>query len=138
MEWIASWFGIFSDMWAPSRWGDFACIFWPLNAIACGLIAIEGFALLHLSHKRFNRLAFGMVSLGGFTYLIGELSGEYSIVAPVETLFHVSMAVALASMIYKNLEFRRLKDASNNLRTQMGPSTGDTAKQYSSIPASGR
>lgn len=103
---IASWFGVFSHLWSGAEFGPGAWVLWPLNAMACGVVTLEGFAMLHFSHKRWNRLAYGLVSLGAFAYFVGEISGEYTIVAPVETFFHWAVVVGLGSTLWRRLRPR--------------------------------
>lgn len=96
---VASWFDVFSELWSGSAFGQNAQWLWPLNALACAAVVIEAFAMLHLSHNRLRRLAYGLVSLGAFAYLAGELAGDYVIVAPVETLFHWAIVIGLAGVL---------------------------------------
>lgn len=98
---LASWFEVFSTLWSGAEFGPASVLLWPLNAIACGVVAIESFAMLHMSHQRVNRLAYGLVSLGAFAYFVGEISGEYVIVAPVETFFHWAVVAGLASTLWR-------------------------------------
>lgn len=99
-ETIASWFGVFSDLWSGAKVGPMASHFlWPLNALACAAIAIEAFVMLYLSHNRLRRLSYGFVSFGAFAYLAGELGGEYMVVAPVETLFHWAIVAGLGAVL---------------------------------------
>lgn len=138
LETIASWFGFFSTLWSPGASGSspLAGFWWPANAVACGVISIEGLAMLHLSHKRMTRLAFGFVSLGGFTYAIGEIGGEYFVVAPVETLFHWGIVFGLGSMLWKVA--KGLESAQGGQWNKVGADAGRKASQYSELTPSRR
>ena len=138
---VVDFFGVFSDIWTSASWGEMADIFWPLNAIACAIIVLEAFAMLHLSYNRWNRLAYGMVSFGAFTYLAGELGGKYLVVAPVETLFHWSIVFGLASTVfrrvYPRLHFGSENFASSHQRAEVGETSGGEAWTHSKVAASG-
>lgn len=108
METVISWFGIFSDFWSSGSWGEAAAgSLWTLNAIACAVVAVEALAMMHMSARRVNRLAFGLVALGAFAYFAGEIGGQYYVVAPVETFFHWAVVAAMGTTLAKRMGARQ-------------------------------
>lgn len=93
-------FSGFSDLWAPGRWGDLSWWFLPLNTVACGLIVLEAIWMLNLSHNRGGRIVFGFLAFAAFAYFAGEVSGEYRVVAPVETMLHWACVFGLGTRVW--------------------------------------
>ncbi len=140
LEGLSNFFSGFSNIWASAEWGPVEWIFWPLNALACAIIAFEAFAMLHLSQSRWHRLAYGLVSFGAFTYAVGELGGKYLVVAPVETVFHWSIVFGLGASLVRRARENSISGeqvyASGSQRAEMGQGPLETPSRYSSGQAS--